>query len=167
MNINYTKEECLDIINLSKELPIIKNDGGYANSDTINYTGWQIPYHTKYEWIFDRMINVLTMNNNLNISNYPTHIGLHKYNVGDKFEKHKDTNKNRMWAIGTNLNEEYKGGDFYLYEPTYLLPKEKGKIYYFESARYHEVTEIIEGHRWSLILFLCYHHLNLEKKTLI
>jgi hypothetical protein len=165
MNINYTKEECLDIINLSKELPIIKTNGGYDNNN-VNYTGWQIPYHTKYEWIFDRMINALTMNNNVNVIKYPTHIGLHKYDVGDKFVKHNDTGKNRMWGIGTNLNEEYKGGDFYLYEPTYLLPRQKGKIYYFESTRYHEVLEIIEGQRWSLILFLCVEHLNL-KKTLI
>jgi hypothetical protein len=163
----FTEEECLDIIELSNQLPVIKYNGGYENLDTINYVGWQIPFNKEYKWIFDRMINTFKVENSrVSIVKYPTHIGLHKYNVGDKFAKHNDTNKNRMWAIGTNLNEEYNGGDFYLYEPTYLLPRQKGEIYYFESTRYHEVLEILEGHRWSLILFLCVEHLTFKKKLI-
>jgi hypothetical protein len=167
MRLCFTEKECLDIIELSNQLPIAKHDGGYKDLNTVNYVGWQIPYNEEYKWIFDRMINVLKEENNkIDVIKYPTHIGLHKYNVGDKFAKHNDANKNRMWGIGTNLNEEYKGGEFYLYEPTYLIPRQKGEIYYFESGRYHEVLEILEGERWSLILFLCTEHLNL-KKTLL
>jgi hypothetical protein len=167
MKIHFTEEECLNIINLSNQLPVIKSDGGYKDLNTVNYIGWRIPYHEDNKWIFDRMINIFKADNTrFNITKYPPHIGLHKYNVGDKFEKHNDFNKNRMWGIGTNLNEEYKGGDFYLYEPTYLLPKKRGEIYYFESMRDHEVLEILEGERWSLIMFLCYEHLTF-KSTLI
>ena len=167
MKIHFTEEECLDIINLSNQLPVVKTDGGYKGLDTINYTGWQIPYCEDSKWIFDRMINVFKVDNTRwNINKYPTHIGLHRYNIRDKFEKHKDDNKNRMWGIGTNLNEEYEGGDFYLYEPAYLLPKKRGEIYYFQSTRNHEVLEILKGERWSLIMFLCLEHLSF-KSTLI
>lgn len=167
MKTCFTEEECLSIIDLSNQLPVIKYDGGYKDLDTVNYIGWQIPYKEDYKWIFNRMINAFKLENSrADIVNYPTHIGLHKYNIGDRFGKHFDTNKNRMWAIGTNLNEEYRGGEFYLYEPTCLLPKQKGEIYCFESRRYHEVLEILEGQRWSLILFLCTEHLTF-KKTLL
>lgn len=167
MNLHFTEEECLAIIDLSNELPIIKSDGGYPNIKTVNYVGWQIPYSEKYKWIFDRMIDRLKSDDSsVIVNNYPTHIGLHKYNIGDRFGRHYDGNKGRVWGIGTNLNEEYEGGDFYLYDPTYLLTKKKGEIYYFQSKRYHEVLEIVKGERWSLIMFLCTEHLT-SKKALI
>jgi hypothetical protein len=163
----FTPKECLDIINLSKILKVIKTDGGYLNNGVVNYTGWQIPNIQNYKWIFDRMIGKLIMDNkNVIVNNYPTHIGLHKFNIGDKFTRHSDTNKNRIWAVGTNLNEEYTGGDFYLYEPHKLLSKKRGEIYCFNSYTEHEITEIKTGERWSLILFLCFENLAF-KKTLI
>lgn len=163
----FTPKECLDIINLSKILKVIKTDGGYADNKAVNYIGWQIPNVENYQWIFNRMVNkFITDNKNVIVNNYPKHIGLHKFKIGDKFARHSDTNKNRIWAIGTNLNEEYTGGDFYLYEPNKLLPKKMGEIYCFNSHTEHEVTEIKTGERWSLILFICVENLTFKKSLI-
>ena len=163
----FTPKECLDIINLSKVLTVIKTDGGYPDNEGVNYTGWQIPNVENYQWIFNRMLNkCITDNKDIIVNNYPTHIGLHKFKIGDKFARHYDSNKNRLWAVGTNLNEEYTGGDFHLYEPHKLLSKKRGEIYCFNSHTEHEVMEIKTGERWSLILFLCVENLTFKKSLI-
>ena len=62
------------------------------------------------------------------------------------------------------LNDDYEGGDFVLYEPTdTVLPKNIGDIYTFNHSLEHEVLEVTKGHRWSLIGFYFYEHLDLRK----
>jgi predicted 2-oxoglutarate/Fe(II)-dependent dioxygenase YbiX len=75
--------------------------------------------------------------------------------------------KNQYFNIGVCLNEDYVGGDFVLYEPEYtILPKKTGEIYTFKHSYDHEVLEVTEGHRWSLIGFYFYEHLDFKKEIL-
>ena len=64
------------------------------------------------------------------------------------------------------MNDNYNGGEFVLYNPELILPKKQGSIYTFLSARMHEVKEILNGERWSIIGFLHIENIELNK-TLI
>ena len=65
------------------------------------------------------------------------------------------------------INDNYDGGEFVLYDPEEPLAKETGNIYTFPSQRMHEVKEILEGERWSIIGFLHIDNLDFPKKSLI
>ena len=68
--------------------------------------------------------------------------------------------------MGVCLNNDYDGGELVLYNPEEQLPKEIGNIYTFPSQRLHEVKKIIKGERWSIIGFLHFENIELNK-TLI
>jgi predicted 2-oxoglutarate/Fe(II)-dependent dioxygenase YbiX len=92
---------------------------------------------------------------------YQCHI--HNYVKGEKFSKHADTTyPTQIYNIGVCLNDDYEAGEFVLYNPYLVLPKKQGEIYTFESTRYHEVKEILNGERWSIICFL--HKENVKHK---
>ena len=69
--------------------------------------------------------------------------------------------------MGVCLNDNYEGGEFILHNPEFFLPKKSGEIYTFPSARMHEVKEILNGERWSIIGFLHIDNLDFPKKSLI
>ena len=54
-----------------------------------------------------------------------------------------------------------------LYDPYEILPKKQGEIYTFPSLRMHEVNEILQGERWSIISFLHIENLEIKKIGLI
>jgi predicted 2-oxoglutarate/Fe(II)-dependent dioxygenase YbiX len=85
---------------------------------------------------------------------------IHKYNVGDYFEKHTDKNyKNRAWVVGFHINDEYEGGDYILYNPSGVIDKTVGIPYCFKSDRVHEITKITKGVRKSGLIFIDYEDL--------
>lgn len=94
---------------------------------------------------------------------------IHRYNVGDYFEKHIDLveidDKNRAYVIGFHINDEYEGGDYKLYNPDGIIDKTIGVPYYFESNREHEITKITSGIRKSALIFI--NHEDLIKTDLI
>ena len=71
----------------------------------------------------------------------------------------------KIWNVGVCLNDNYQGGDFTVYDPTIILPKEAGSIYSFESQRPHEVSPILSGERWSIIGFLERGHIGKNEPT--
>ena len=95
-------------------------------------------------------------------------IHLHKYNEGNLFEKHRDIYyPNQVLNIGVCLNDDYEGGEFMLFDPIENLPKQEGYIYSFKNTRYHEVTELTKGIRYSLIAFLYKDNLKNNNKNLL
>jgi hypothetical protein len=53
------------------------------------------------------------------------------------------------------LNENFKGGDFKLYNPIeQTLDKVVGNTYLFDVRIEHEITPILDGERFSLLWFL-------------
>lgn len=88
---------------------------------------------------------------------------IHKYNVGDYFEKHIDAvernYKNRAYVIGFHINDGYTGGDYKLYNPDSIIDKTPGIPYYFQSDREHEITKITSGIRKSALIFINYEDL--------
>ena len=171
-NTHFTKEECNYIINLSKELekinPYGKSDHASKNATfKVNYDVWVINRNDKTQWIFNKIQTYFENQTNLKIKKELDRIFIHKYIKGQQFGKHADTYyKTQIHNVGVCLNDDYDGGEFVLYNPELILPKKQGSIYTFLSARMHEVKEILNGERWSIIGFL--HIENIEiNKTLI
>ena len=168
--ILFNKEECDCIINLSKELDEDK-PYGYKDDNKenikISYSVWVINRNNKTQWIFDKIHTYFENKTNLKIKKELEKIYIHKYIEGQQFEKHADTlYKTQIHNVGVCLNNDYDGGEFVLYNPEEQLPKELGNIYTFPSQRMHEVKKIIKGERWSIIGFLHFENIELNK-TLI
>ncbi len=94
---------------------------------------------------------------------------IHKYNVGDYFDKHTDSvernYKNRAYVVGFHINDEYDGGEYMLYNPNEIIDKGPGVPYCFKSNRLHEITKITNGIRKSALIFI--NHEDLVKKNLL
>ena len=171
--ILFSKEECVYIINLSKELekinPFGKSDHASKNvTFKVNYDVWVIDRNEKTKWIFDKIQIYFINETNIKIKKELDKIYIHKYIEGQQFSKHADTYyKTQIHNVGVCLNNDYDGGEFVLYNPEEQLPKEIGNIYTFPSQRMHEVKEILKGERWSIIGFLHIDNLDFPKKSLI
>jgi hypothetical protein len=160
----FTKEECDIIISYKDFFPIKTTTGGYPGYDKVQYTGWHIINGPETKWMFNRLFSEFTKQTGIELIDFPYRFGLHKYVQGEMFTRHNDSGyQNRIWNIGTNLNDEYTGGDFWLYNPDIILPKTPGEIYTFESTREHEVKMITSGVRWSLIMFIWSEHIKKNK----
>ena len=170
--ILFSKEECDYIINLSKKLDKV-NPYGYKDNlnnekITIKYCVWPLDRNDKTQWIFDKIHIYFTNKTNIKIKKELDKIYIHKYIEGQKFEKHTDTfYKTQIHNVGVCLNDDYDGGEFVLYNPELILPKKQGSIYTFPNTQYHEVKEILNGERWSIIGFLHIDNLDFPKKYLI
>ena len=70
---------------------------------------------------------------------------------GDRYSK----SHTRKLSLSLQLSAEsdYSGGDLILYhnDEKYICPKTKGTIFVFDSRLLHEVTEITQGVRYSLV----------------
>ena len=160
----FSIEECNKIISYHDTVPIKTTNGSYPSYDRIQYTAWDVINTIETKWVFDNLFFEFTKQTGIELKYYPDRFGLHKYVKGEMFDKHNDLIDNRrIWNIGTNLSDNYTGGEFYLYEPEFLLSKTPGQIYTFESSREHEVKEILSGERWSLIMFIWRNHIKKHK----
>ena len=162
--IKFTVDECGEIINLSKILSGTNRDE-YPRK--IKYTFYSIPHNDEYQWIFDRLNNHFSEVTGIKVIKDLDTIHLFDYSVGDQFKRHKDVYyPGQIHNVGAVLNDDYEGGDFKLYNPEITLPKKTGSIYTFECFREHEVLEVTKGHRWSLIGFYFYEHLNINPPSI-
>lgn len=162
--ISFTKDECEQIINLSKTLKKVERD---ESPRPISYDFYSIGWNENTRWIFDRMDSYFTETTGIKVVKSLDAIHLFDYSVGDRFGKHRDIYyPGQVWNIGVCLNEDYEGGDFALYNPNKILPKITGSIYTFECKQEHEVLEVTKGNRWSLIGFYFYEHLDLKPPLL-
>lgn len=162
--ISFSIEECNNIINLASELEEVVRD----DSDRgISYTFWSIGNNDNYKWIFDRFDKYLEESQNVKVTSQLDAIHLFRYTSGNAFTRHSDIYyTGQAYNVGTNLTDDYEGGDFILYNPDITLDKVRGKLYSFYHTREHEVTMITDGIRWSLIGFYFYDNID-KKRTLL
>ena len=157
--VEFSKEDCEKIIGLTSELKGTYRDVNLTNidrpRDKISYTFYNITRNKNVNRIFDRITDYIVHDLGLEVMKPFEVIHLHKYDVGNEFEKHRDIYyPNQVLNIGVCLNDGYVGGDFILYGPKEILPKKAGVIYSFKNTREHEITKIESGNRYSLIIFL-------------
>lgn len=79
-----------------------------------------------------------------------------KYDVGSTIHPHTDHDTFTYGSISINLNENYEGGVFTLFNGKHEVPLGKGDVFIFPADYFwtHEVTEVTKGSRYSLNSFL-------------
>ena len=165
--IKFTKNECEKIINFSNTIEKKHSSYYFSNTDKINYFVWNIYRNVDTEWIFNKIESFFTYKTGIKIKKELNIIHLHNYKKGQSFAKHADTGyKTQIHNVGVCLNDNYEGGEFILHNPEFFLPKNTGEIYTFPSARFHEVKEILNGERWSIIGFLHIENIEINKNLI-
>lgn len=151
----FTLEECDRIIE-SREGA--KHSSNLFSNDKIDY----YYYVLKDRWILERIGKLFSDIYPENTIADMDEIYLHEYFPNCKFVRHMDKlhYPDHLLNIGVALNEDYDGGEFVLYNPDLVLPKQTGLVYCYDSGREHEVLLLKEGKRYSLNLFLKHEHLH-------
>jgi hypothetical protein len=174
----FTEEECDEIIGYKEKYnnflvtpknSLIENTRTvfYEDSETNwvkKYNVWDIPIDENTKWFYDKIYTWFsdTTGIKLDRNSYFKTSGaahkLHEYIAGDKFDLHIDKsfdNLDRIWNLGIQLNSNYIGGDYICYDekkqPIYLS-KEVGNVVAYNSDTLHEITEILSGTRYSLVI---------------
>ena len=158
----FSKEECKSIIsyNNTHVTNWIMGDRKY-NSQPINYS-------LETQWLFDKLKTFVETETEIQFRSIKKQIHFHKFVKGDWFGKHNDIRENRLYAIGVLLNDNFKGGDFKLYNSNeIILDKVIGNTYLFDVRIDHEITPILDGERYSLLWFLQNEHIKIPTNTLI
>jgi len=142
----FTKEECEIILQYTKEVEGLPSNPYYKHSD---YLAWYIYRNEKSEWIFQRIFDylktIVKINNELNM------LFLQSVKEGNEFEKHVD--KSEYFNVGVCLNDDYGGGELYVDNSNYIIPKKQGEIYFFEGHKPHGINKVTSGQRYALVGF--------------
>jgi hypothetical protein len=174
----FTEEECDKIIEYKEKYEnflVTPKNSLMENTRTVfyedseihwvkKYNVWDIPIDENTEWFYDKIYTWFsdTTGIKLDRESYFNTLGaahkLHEYTAGDKFDLHIDKswdNLDRIWNLGIQLNSNYTGGDYICYDeenqPIYLS-KEVGNVVVYNSDTLHEITEILSGIRYSLVI---------------
>ena len=151
-NIIFTKDECSSIISYASKTDM--NVRGKKYESLTTFKTCKLNPTNETNWIFDKIYKFLEISLNLKVVQPLENLMINRYDENDLFAKHQDLYfKNQIYNVVVNLNNEYAGGDFVLYEPDYILKKNIGNACIFEYTRWHEVKKIESGHRWSMIAF--------------
>jgi len=166
----FSKEECERIINYSKlednEPTFIQNANiKYSNNrikvkDIVSYNVYKVYNTNETEWMFDKLVKWFSKTSNvkLNENSKPIACTLHQYIKGDKFKRHTDLSRgfeNRRYNAGIQLNDEYEGGEYVCYDiqdNPIIISKEIGTALSYHCRVPHEIKEITEGSRWSIVM---------------
>lgn len=167
--ILFTEAECTSIINFSSNISYNRTDGWYKNNPNINYTDWTIPSTGDMSWVFERILTFAQPLIKETIKSNPSVMHLHKYNIGDGFERHNDELRDRKYVCGLVLNTDFEGGSYVVEveDETVEIAKTVGNTYMFDVRRWHTITPIIQGVRWSCVLFITNQILSYKIKSLI
>jgi hypothetical protein len=145
------------------------------------YNVWDIPINEETIWFYDKIytwfisISGVKIDKSIYFNNPNGAHKLHEYVIGDKFDLHTDKTDSRfdyrIWNLGIQLNSEYDGGDYICYNKNgdpIFISKEIGNVVAYSSDVLHEVTEIKNGIRYSMVIKIhSWELFNKNKKTLI
>ena len=161
----FTKEECDAIILYTYH--IIKGTQRKIPGRNTSFQSCYITPNNDNEWVFQRLYDFLENHIGVKVTHSLDKIMINNYKIGDSFDKHQDLYfKNQIYNVAVNLNEEYEGGEFELFEPYFLIEKKAGNACIFENTRWHGVKPITSGERWSMIAFFLKDNLS-KNKSLI
>jgi hypothetical protein len=144
------------------------------------YNVWDIPINEETIWFYDKIytwfisISGVKIDKSIYFNNPNCAHKLHEYVIGSKFDLHidkNDENLDRIWNLGIQLNSEYDGGDYICYNKNnnpIFISKEIGNVVAYSSDVLHEITEIKNGIRYSMVIKIhSWELFNKNKKTLI
>ena len=144
----FTPDECDEII---KHAETLNNWELHEIPDIKKYERCSI---IDLEWASKKVIKYLKEHSDIEITE-PTFLICFRFKTGGFFVKHKDYvpemefyNK-LLFNVNSILNEDFEGGKFILNDVEY--PLNRGYMYYYNSDILHEVTEVTNGTRYTLM----------------
>ncbi len=162
----FSRKECQKIINETEKV-----EDFYWNKFDRIYASSQIYKNENNEWIFKNLIDFFEESSGIKTLKHTIkRIHFHKFIEGDFFTRHNDSRDGRIYSLGVNLNDDYLGGDFILYDEisnTNVIEKKEGNSYFFDAATDHEILQVKNGIRFSLILFLKMENLSMKREKTI
>jgi predicted 2-oxoglutarate/Fe(II)-dependent dioxygenase YbiX len=153
---------------------IIDGNKLVATDSKTSYRVFVIENTSKTEWMFNKLIKWFSDVNNIgiNYNNKVESCTLHQYSVGDKFSKHIDLMKGfdtRRYNLGIQLSDSYEGGEYVCWDDNdneVLISKQTGTALSYHGRIWHEIKEITNGERLSIVMPIYKHHI-IEKTNLI
>jgi hypothetical protein len=168
-SIIFTKEECDYIIGLKNKYPLLGENGRWEEFDDFRYKFYTLEYASDIDWVIKRLCDFFEFQMGLNIFVRPTKLNLHHYTEGDEFGKHIDTGTPiKEWNVGIVLNEDFKGGDYLVFDKNdepIVIDKKIGNVCIYQSQTPHQVTPITKGERWAVAMFI--HKFRMNPATLL
>jgi len=172
-----TKQECqsiidmIDLDNMGKSIVTYLNPNPNKTLDT-NKTKKISEYRTSDEV---KLFNNEYINNLLlpkfqklfEIYSLPISVSFLRYQTGHEFKIHTDNLEgNRVYTLSIQLNEEYEGGNFYIYKDKQRkekvqFNKTQGNVLVFDSNMEHLVEKITAGTRYAMVMW--FERWNLKK----
>tara|TARA_B100001750_G_scaffold243959_1_gene260270 strand:- start:3041 stop:3595 length:555 start_codon:yes stop_codon:yes gene_type:complete len=165
-----SKEDCENFLAVHKN----KNwSSGELDPDQSEFTVNDRYRKSSVQWIPNNNViarvvwsYMLEMNGemNLNLTGYQDP-QLTKYTIDDHYDWHKDSNHNDNSPIQRKLSavlqlsnaNDYKGCELKLFNGALELEelpiKEQGDLIVFRSEEWHKITPLIEGERYSLVMW--------------
>lgn len=127
-----------------------------------------LPRNEETHWLFQKLLNWFTSATGLQTKDYTDSpveerqfellLTIQGYSEGDRFDKHVDIQpgaySNRMYNIGVQLNDEYEGGEFVIWnekDEEIIFPKEAGTAVAYDIRFWHQIKPITSGTRWSIV----------------
>lgn len=166
-NNAFSKEECLNIIDIAKNKGLIegKTFGEEANNIRKSKISWLFP-DDDMAWAFQRCTDIITnLNDNFfkfDLYGFGEGFQFTNYQApGGKYGKHLDRGSKsiiRKLSLSIQLTDpsEYEGGELYLYENDkgMVMEKTQGTLILFPSYILHEVMPVTKGERNSLVSWI-------------
>jgi predicted 2-oxoglutarate/Fe(II)-dependent dioxygenase YbiX len=158
-SILFTKEECDKMISFKNIYPLGGDNGRYDDIERFDYKFYTIDKKQDTQWVLEKLLMFFNNETNLKVPLFLNKsLNMHHYTVGNQFGKHIDTGDPiKEWNLGIQLNEDYEGGDYNLYDEDgnkVSIDKKIGNVSLYQSQTPHEVTPIISGERWSIAVFI-------------
>ena len=163
-----------EYFNTSDSFNFIDGNKLVATKTNTSYRVFVIKNTLETEWMFNKLLEWFGNVNNIKI-NYDNKVKvctLHQYSVGDAFSKHIDLTKGhdtRRYNLGIQLNDSYEGGEYLCWDNDnneVLISKQIGTALSYHCRIFHEIKEITNGERWSIVMPIKKHHI-IEKINLI
>lgn len=159
----FSKDECEKIINNIKKVEYVE----WEKKDR-KYTSSQIYKSIDSQWIFDKLKNYFENETNIKLLDNIERIHFHKFDTNDFFDSHNDLRDERIFSMGTLLNMDYDGGEFILKTNTEtIIDKIAGNSYIFDVGIEHQILKVINGTRYSIIVFIKKDNIILKKNKTI
>lgn len=117
----------------------------------------------KGDWFYDRIYKTF-YERNVEIIVDEFNVMFYRYREGGFIYKHNDilSNQHHRTAVSILfLGEDFTGGDFIIYDENdkaHILEQTPGTLAIYRPERYHEVTPVESGTRYSAAIFIHQRH---------
>lgn len=171
-DIHFSEEECDKIIsiannNYSEKASVGADEYGTYRKEVREVNSYSIPISLENDWIFNRIVTAVSKENankfKFNLLGIIHGLELLHYSSETKchYNWHVDTgpgsSTNRKLSVSVQLSDpkNYKGGELLVNDGNIKVGSfTRGSINIFPSYLLHTVTEVTEGDRWAIVIWI-------------